>query len=92
MSESYLKGHHRGLKRYRFKTNHNHEEYRFAKKWEEWCDRGHLEWLLSSNGEQALNLTERDAQVAATIIQWLGTPVGRGFLQELGYEKNVQKR
>ncbi len=85
MSDSYLKGKHIGLKVYRFKNNPE-EEY-FAKKWEEWCDRGHLEWIMGIV-EQAKDLTERDAQVAATVIQWLGSPVGRGFLSELGYIKN----
>lgn len=48
------------------------------KKWEEMCDCGHLEWLLGKN-EQAQDVTERDAQIAATIIQWLGSPVGQWF-------------
>lgn len=56
------------------------------KKWEEMCDRGHLEWLLGKS-EQAQDVTERDAQIAATIIQWLGSPVGQWFLRDLGYEK-----
>jgi hypothetical protein len=29
------------------------------------------------------NLTKRDEQVAATIIQWLGSPVGQGFVQKV---------
>lgn len=28
------------------------------------------------------SITQRDAQVAATVIQWLGTNVGRNFLEE----------
>lgn len=31
--------------------------------------------------------SDRDIFVAATVIQWLGSPVGRGFLRDLGYEK-----
>lgn len=84
MSYSYLKGKHKGLNPYRFRDNP--EELAFAKKWEEMCDRGHLEWLLGK-GEQAQDVTERDAQIAATVIQWLGSPVGRGFLDDLGYQK-----
>jgi len=31
--------------------------------------------------------TQRDATVAATVMQWLGSPVGEGFLAECGYVK-----
>jgi hypothetical protein len=33
----------------------------------------------------------RDYVVAETIIQWLGSPVGKGFLRDLGFEKRLQK-
>lgn len=84
MSDSYLKGKHRGLQTYRF--NNNPKEFIFATEWEKMCDRGHLEWLLGK-GKWAQDVTERDAQIAATVIQWLGSPVGQGFLRDLGYEK-----
>src|SRR5687768_10425254 len=44
----------------------------------------HLQSLLSSgdpNGDPVV--TQRDASVAATIIQWLGTNYGWGFLSEV---------
>lgn len=49
----------------------------YATKWE---DYNRTEAILSHllNGE----ISQRDATVAATIIQWLGTNVGRSFVQE----------
>ena len=32
-------------------------------------------------------ITERDMIVAETLIQWLGTNVGQGFLHELGFHR-----
>lgn len=34
--------------------------------------------------------TDREHEVAATVVQWLGSPVGQGFLRDLGYEKTPQ--
>lgn len=38
-----------------------------------------LGYILGDNNEPAI-LSERDEMVAATVIQWLGSPVGQGFL------------
>lgn len=38
---------------------------------------------LQDLGYQTVGYTRRDAQVAATVIQWLGTNIGRGFVQEV---------
>lgn len=60
------------------------KERAFAK---EWADSVHT--TPSSKGDyhilEALvpNATERDAAVAATIIQWLGTNVGSSFLSHV---------
>ncbi len=84
--DSSLKGKHRGHSRHRLKDNP--KEAAFAEAWEEMCDRGHLETLLSDDGGKtpAYDVTERDAMIAATVIQWLGSPVGQSFLRDLGYE------
>lgn len=84
--KSYLEGKHKGKSLHRLKDNP--EEKRFARAWEEMCDRSHLEYLLGDGKDPAQDVTERDALVAATVIQWLGSPVGRGFLEELGYTKS----
>lgn len=66
-------------------------ERTFAFRWvernrEEWCL---LDRLLSTEADPR-GATERDAKVAATVIQWLGTNVGFGFirscLEEAGYK------
>ena len=77
---------HKGLHTHRLRQNP--EEERFAKAWEAQNDPGRqLEYLLlRTDGKPAL-VTERDEVVSATVIQWLGSPVGQGFLRQLGYER-----
>ena len=81
----------RGLHPYRFKDNP--EERRFA---EAWADRNatgkHLAYLLTVGDQRFPTApTGREEQVAATVIQWLGSPVGQGFLRDMGYEKKGQR-
>ena len=67
----------------------NPEEVRFAKAWQKHNEQGcTLDHLLDPIGSgRPAESTERDTMVAATVIQWLGSPVGQFFLKELGYEK-----
>ena len=63
-------------------------EKAFAVAWSDKNERsmGHdlLDWLLAENPNSPRGeVTQRDATVAATIIQWLGSPVGQSFLQEV---------
>jgi len=74
-----------GLHEYRFKENP--EEKRFA---ETWSKEDILKYILLPGGVDQhfpVEPSERDKVVAATVIQWLGTPVGQCFLAELGYRK-----
>lgn len=72
-----------GLHEYRFPQNP--EEERFARAWEK---EGVLHYLLSTHGSnKPVDPNDRDAVVAATVIQWLGSPVGQDFLEKLGYVK-----
>lgn len=49
-----------------------------------------LQYILSEDGGKTVPETsERDEMIAASIIQWLATPIGRGFLAEL--HDTVQK-
>jgi hypothetical protein len=80
-----------GLQTHRFKDNP--EERRFAKSWEAWnTPTGSappyilVNELLECGAGQ---VTRRDQAVAATVIQWLGSPVGLTFLEQLGYKKDV---
>lgn len=71
----------KGLHQYRFKDNPM--EKRFADTWEESNKSGRtLEYLLSIDNRPNSDITERDREVAATVIQWLGSPVGMGFLAD----------
>jgi hypothetical protein len=86
-----------GLHPYRFRDNP--EEKRFAEEWVKWNRRSeygsNLAYLLLA-GDQSSHIppepSVRDFTVAATVIQWLGSPVGQGFLRDLGYEKRPSRR
>jgi hypothetical protein len=80
----------KGLHQYRLEQNPNEEV--FAKTWEERNiskitknidGRSTLDFLLAINSNEPNGeVTSRDRKVAATVIQWLGSPVGQGFIQE----------
>lgn len=61
---------------------------RFAKqcKREPWLNSGYglLEWILCPQGQDhpTERPTQRDAEVAGSVIQWLGTSCGHGFVEE----------
>lgn len=78
-----------GLHTHRFKDNP--EEERFARAWNEQNESGsNLAYLLdpkSGCGGRPVDRSKWEHQVAATVIQWLGSPVGQCFLRDLGYER-----
>lgn len=86
-----LKMKNKGLSQHRFKDNPL--EKKFAEKWEEinTCrfsgkldGLGTLDYLLAEdNNRPRGEVTDRDRLVAATIVQWLGSPVGKGFLRDV---------
>lgn len=77
-----------GLSINRFKANPL--EYEFALAWEaintdevgHLNGRGTLDYMLSPSNRPNGEVTDRDRVVAATVIQWLGSPVGQSFLEE----------
>lgn len=80
----------KGLRQYRFKDNPI--EKKFAKAWEEMNTsnagrlegKGTLDHLLAEKVNHPRGeVTDRDRIVAATIFQWLGSPVGQSVLREL---------
>ncbi len=78
----------KGLNTHRFKNNP--EERKFAEAWDKLNERvgGHaslLDQLLDA--VHATTCDGHDEVVAATVIQWLGSPVGQSWLEQLGYEK-----
>jgi hypothetical protein len=44
-----------------------------------------LAYLLSTEQHRPPEPSSRDHVVAATVVQWLGSPGGTAFLQDLGY-------
>ena len=81
----------KGLHTHRFKDNP--EEKRFADAWSRQNYNGrHLGYLLCCGDQQhAPAPSDRDEQVAATVIQWLGSPVGQAFLRDMGYERGSKR-
>jgi hypothetical protein len=78
---------HKGLHTHRFKQNP--EEKKFAQAWEKENEHGKLLAYLMTEGDQryVVDATDDQKLVAATVIQWLGSPVGQNFLRDLGYVK-----
>lgn len=69
----------KGLHEYRFKDN-PHEQIAS----ELWAKRNVLPDLLGDGSYGGrVHPTDREYQVAATLVQWLGSPVGRSFVREL---------
>jgi hypothetical protein len=85
MTKKSVKLENAGRSTHRFKDNP--EELRFAVAWDKLCRHNkQLEYMVGDGCRQG-NPSARDVEIAATIIQWLGSPVGQHFLQDLGYEK-----
>lgn len=73
----------KGIHRHRFKANPN--EAKLASLWDKQCTyHSTLDYLLG-DGAKPAEPSDRDRQVAATVIQWLGSPVGQCFLEDAGF-------
>ncbi len=74
---------HQGLASHRLEDNPL--ERKFAEAWEAVQRQGNtLNYLLSpTNNPKKATTTDRDIRVAATVIQWLGSHVGQGFLRDI---------
>jgi hypothetical protein len=79
-----------GLHVHRFKDNP--EELAFARAWDKQNKDGkNLAYLLAGTQQgHPPEPSERDHVIAATVVQWLGSPVGKAFLEELGYVKRAR--
>jgi len=79
----------RGLSAYRFGSNP--QEQHMAEKWAEFLDKGiangrpdTLDYLLHKGDQSRVDhCSDRDRKVANTVIQWLATPVGSSFLEDV---------
>jgi hypothetical protein len=88
----YPKFKHRGIHHER--TKHTPLEAVFAQVWEDAnkVDGGEACLLMCLMGESRKELTQRDADVAATIFQWLGSPVGRTYVYQALASAGLQLR
>jgi hypothetical protein len=94
---------HHGLDRSRLRHTNGDLENAFADAWEKQNDRydsqGDLLRLLMHRGDSPLGwyrmpfeITQRDAVIVATVVQWLGTNCGFAFLTEALEKCNYQVR
>lgn len=49
-----------------------------------------LEHIIFGNDTHSVQLDEHEQRLMATVIQWLGTPVGKGFLEKAGFVHKEQ--
>ena len=75
---------HEGINSHRLKQNPR--ERMFANAWAKEAPRT-LGYILCGQDRNRHEFSQRDAEVAATIIQWLGSPVGTAFVEEVIQEK-----
>ena len=79
---------HQGRNRHRL--DQNPQERKFARLWEHENrhPRSIVDYLMNGDGGLApKSATDEQCEVAATVIQWLGSPVGEGFLRDVGYTR-----
>ncbi len=58
-------------------------EAKLLQRWRKMQGQSHtLEYIMSGPLNERAHLTERDMEVAATVIQWLGSPAGQYFVNE----------
>lgn len=76
---------HAGLRPYRLADNPREQE--FINLWVKKQEEGQLLAILLGENNSPGFVSPRDAKVAATIVQWLGTHVGDCFLEQVGYTR-----
>ena len=82
-----------GRSAHRYKDNP--DEKRFARVWADKQEHGRvLAYLLNDGGDgrhPPIDPTPEQHLTAATVVQWLGSPVGQSFLADYGYKKLEEK-
>lgn len=83
----------KGLRQNRFSKNPL--EKRFADEWELANESSFstsilLDHILSEDEKYLHTCTTREREVAATIIQWLGTEIGQGFLDDVNNKIEIR--
>ena len=89
-----MKLEHIGYNKHRLKDSFNWEEKIFSEEWEKFqsprsphndkCALNDIFSIFDSNGRQQPGyVSQNQATAVATIIQWLGSPVGSGWLRDV---------
>ena len=79
-----------GTKQYRFEQNPEEKLFHdaFVKEFKDPTDIARVVFGTTDGYNPKDWTTEREQTICVNLIQWLGSPVGEGFLRELGYVKN----
>ena len=84
----------KGTKQYRWESNPKEKQFHDKFIEELFYSDGRAREILSSivfgsneRGIPESNLTEREEIICINLIQWLGSPVGQGFLMECGFKE-----
>lgn len=80
---------HEGLHLQRFSDNPMEKAFHDAWLAENSGDRTDLLAYLLGDGVKSVEVSDRDARVAATVIQWLGSEVGQHFLCAVTAQSNT---
>jgi hypothetical protein len=83
-----LKEEFKGLGVHRLKDNPL--ERVFAEKWQEQCEKATLEYIISGFANRRDPVSKEVQVTSNTVIQWLGSPVGQGFLVEVLRTKEAE--
>lgn len=83
-------------KEHRFQHNPKEKEFvdTFIKEHDDYCG---LDLIVFGQHEGCCMtpkqyLTKKQRKIALSVIQWLGSPVGNGFLHQMGYELKRDKK
>ncbi len=78
----------KSFKEYRFDQNPKEKEFvdTFISQFSHYGNMDLIIFGHTPNGTPLDRLSEREESIVVSTIQWLGSPVGQGFLQTLGFE------
>lgn len=84
----------KSLKPYRFKDNPKEEELfnKFVYLYSKSADLSVFGQKVGTFNTPQDYLTNRELEIVASTIQWLGSPLGQGFLNECGFKLELDER
>lgn len=72
-----------------YRLNDNPMERAYHDAWKRINEYGNVLSYLLGDGSAAGDPSDRDRLVAATVIQWLGSPVGQSFVEGVRTDPNI---